>query len=73
MPRLFVKTKAVTHQLLNDSANRPEGWSPEFAERISETANGVIVMTIRMTQRAAKKLLTLFVCVPVVYRSIRLD
>jgi hypothetical protein len=35
VPHALVKTKAVTHGLVGGSAERPEGWSDRFAERVS--------------------------------------
>src|SRR5262245_5365977 len=34
VPFLFVKTKAITHSLVNYYAERPRGWSTAFAERV---------------------------------------
>lgn len=33
VPYPFVKTKAITHRLVNRRADRPEGWSSGFAQR----------------------------------------
>jgi Protein of unknown function (DUF3182) len=33
-PHLFVKTKAITHGLVDCHAERPRGWSTAFAERV---------------------------------------
>jgi len=33
-PQLFVKTKAITHGLVDCHAERPPGWSSTFAERV---------------------------------------
>jgi hypothetical protein len=30
---VFIKTKAITHQLIDNDAARPEGWSELFADR----------------------------------------
>lgn len=62
MPRPFTKTKAITHQLLDDRANRPEGWSTVFAERIQDVVlpgytvfdvDDARLATERMLQRGA--------------------
>jgi Protein of unknown function (DUF3182) len=34
VPYPFVMTKAITHRLVDHAAERPEGWSTEFSERI---------------------------------------
>jgi len=34
VPHLFVKTKAITHGLVDCHAERPRGWSTVFAERV---------------------------------------
>jgi hypothetical protein len=36
VPHLFVKTKAITHGLVDRDAERPPGWSTAFAERVQE-------------------------------------
>ena len=36
VPHLFVKTKAITHGLVDRVAERPPGWSTAFAERVRE-------------------------------------
>jgi hypothetical protein len=36
VPHLFVKTKAITHGLVDRDAEQPPGWSPTFAERVRE-------------------------------------
>jgi hypothetical protein len=36
VPYPFVKTKAITHELISNSADQPEGWSPMFAERVRD-------------------------------------
>ena len=36
VPHLFVKTKAITHGLVDRDAERPPGWSTAFAERVRE-------------------------------------
>ncbi len=34
VPYPFVKTKAITHRLVNGRADRPEGWSSGFVQRV---------------------------------------
>jgi hypothetical protein len=34
VPYPVAKTKAITHQLVNSSANRPAGWPPAFAKKV---------------------------------------
>jgi hypothetical protein len=34
VPYPFVKTKAITHRLVSGRADRPEGWSSGFAQRV---------------------------------------
>src|SRR5262245_58006595 len=36
VPHPFVKTKAITHALVDSSAERPPGWSFGFAERVHD-------------------------------------
>jgi hypothetical protein len=36
VPHLFVKTKAITHGLVDRDAERPPGWSTAFAERVRD-------------------------------------
>jgi hypothetical protein len=37
VPYPFVKTKAITHQLVNEGAYRPEGWSAAFSARVRDS------------------------------------
>jgi hypothetical protein len=37
VPHPFVKTKAITHALVEETADRPQGWSTAFAESVRET------------------------------------
>jgi hypothetical protein len=34
VPHLFVKTKSITHPLVDEGAERPRGWSFQFAEQV---------------------------------------
>src|SRR5262249_58736239 len=38
VPHPFVKTKAITHQLIGNGAQRPQCWSDIFAEKACEVA-----------------------------------
>jgi hypothetical protein len=37
VPHAFVATKAITHGIAGREAARPEGWSPSFAGRVSQS------------------------------------
>jgi hypothetical protein len=59
VPHPFVKTKAITHQLIDNSAQRPEGWSPEFAERVRNVVlPGFTAFSVRDAHIAATRILT---------------
>lgn len=52
-----VKTKAITHQLVSGSADRPLGWSSVFAERVRDVVlPGYTVFSARDARVAAKRL-----------------
>lgn len=36
VPFPFVKTKAITHGLVSPAADRPDGWTPQFADAVRE-------------------------------------
>jgi hypothetical protein len=36
VPHAFVATKAITHPLFGAAATAPEGWRPEFGERVAD-------------------------------------
>src|SRR5215467_7199692 len=58
VPYLFVKTKAITHGLVNRHAERPQGWSTAFAERVREIVLlGYTVFSNRDAQMAAARML----------------
>src|SRR5215831_3201987 len=44
VPHPFVKTKAITHPLVDTSAERPPGWSFGFAERINDIVTYGLVL-----------------------------
>src|SRR5262249_33005855 len=59
VPHLFVKTKAITHSLVDRDAGRPQGWSTAFAERVREIVlPGYTVFNNRDAQMAARRLLS---------------
>src|SRR5262245_61300826 len=59
VPHLFVKTKAITHGLVDRDAERPPGWSATFAERVREIVlPGYTVFNNRDAQMAARRLLS---------------
>src|SRR5439155_25281495 len=56
--RPFVKTKAITHRLINQRAARPEGWSASFAERVGDVVlPGYTAFSTRDANAAAVRLL----------------
>lgn len=58
VPHPFVKTKAITHQLVDSGADRPVGWSPEFAESVSDVVlPGYTAFSAGDAHVAAKRLL----------------
>jgi hypothetical protein len=58
VPYLFVKTKAITHGLVDPDAERPPGWSTAFAERVREIVlPGYTIFSNRDAQVAARRLL----------------
>jgi Protein of unknown function (DUF3182) len=58
VPHLFVKTKAITHGLVDRHAERPLGWSTAFAERVREIVlPGYTVFSNRDAQMAAGRML----------------
>jgi hypothetical protein len=59
VPYLFVKTKAITHGLVDRHAERPLGWSTAFAERVREIVlPGYTVFSNRDARLAARRMLT---------------
>jgi hypothetical protein len=54
----FVKTKAITHEVVSGSANRPSGWSCVFAEKVGEgVLPGYTVFSARDARLAAQRLM----------------
>ena len=60
MPYLFAKTKAITHGLVGAHAERPFGWSAEFADSVSHAVlPGHTAFNFDDARRAAAQLLPL--------------
>jgi Protein of unknown function (DUF3182) len=58
VPYAFVKTKAITHELVDHDAERPQGWSAAFAERVREIVlPGYTVFSVHDAHLAAKRML----------------
>jgi len=58
VPHLFVKTKAITHGLVDCHAERPRGWSTAFAERVRGIVlPGYTVFNHRDARLAAARML----------------
>ena len=58
VPRPFVKTKSITHRLVDESAERPDGWTPRFTERVHDVVlPGYTAFSGRDACRAAVRLL----------------
>jgi hypothetical protein len=59
VPYPFVKTKAITHQLIARKADRPEGWSPAFTQRVRDVVlPGYTAFSTRDARLAAVGMLT---------------
>jgi Protein of unknown function (DUF3182) len=59
VPYPFAKTKAITHQLVNPSADRPEGWSSAYAELVQDVVlPGYTVFSVDDARTAAERLLS---------------
>jgi hypothetical protein len=58
VPYPFVKTKAITHQLVDGQADRPGGWSSAFADLVRNVVlHGYTVFSARDARVAAKRML----------------
>jgi uncharacterized protein DUF3182 len=56
-PYRFVKTKAITHGLVGCRAERPQGWSSAFAERVQGIVlPGYTVFSSRDARAAAERM-----------------
>jgi hypothetical protein len=59
VPYLFVKTKAISHGLVDHHAERPLGWSTAFAEEVRESVlPGYTVFSNRDARVAARRMFT---------------
>jgi hypothetical protein len=59
VPYPFVKTKAITHQLVDPSADRPKGWSSAFAEMVQDVVlPGYTAFSMDDARTAAARLLS---------------
>lgn len=58
VPYPFVKTKAITHQLVDTRADRPEGWSSAYAKLVQDVVlPGYTVFGVDDARTAARRLL----------------
>jgi hypothetical protein len=58
VPYPFAKTKAITHHLVDPSADRPDGWSSAFAEIVEDVVlPGYTVFSADDARAAARRLL----------------
>jgi len=58
VPYPFVKTKAITHALVDRAADRPEGWSAAFTERVQHIVlAGYTVFSTHDARIAGKRML----------------
>jgi hypothetical protein len=58
VPYHFAKTKAITHQLVSPSADRPEGWSSTYAEMVRDVVlPGYTAFSVDDARTAAARLL----------------
>jgi len=59
VPHPFVKTESITHRLIASGADRPEGWSPAFAQRVRKVVlPGYSVFSARDARIAAARMLS---------------
>jgi hypothetical protein len=60
VPYAFIPTKSITHPLLNPDSYAPEGWSPEFGRRVSDSVlTGITAFDLTDAQAAGERLLQL--------------
>jgi hypothetical protein len=60
VPHAFVRTKAITHPLIGDTADRPDGWSFVFSERVRGVVlPGYTAFSARDARLAAIRMLPL--------------
>src|SRR5262249_52582226 len=59
VPYPFAKTKAITHQLIDPSADRPKGWSCSYAEMVQDVVlPGYTAFSVDDARTAAARLLS---------------
>jgi hypothetical protein len=59
IPYPFAKTKAITHQLIDPRADRPEGWSSAYAETVQGVVlPGYTAFSVGDARTAAARLLS---------------
>ena len=59
VPYPFAKTKAITHQLVDDHAERPDGWSSAFAEQVRNVVlPGYTVFSAHDAKAAAERIIS---------------
>jgi hypothetical protein len=59
VPYPFAKTKAITHQLVGPSADRPDGWSSAYAEMVQDVVlPGYTAFSVHDARTAAARLLS---------------
>ncbi len=60
VPYAFIPTKSITHPLLSPEAFAPEGWSPEFGRRVSDSVlTGITAFDLADALAAGERLLQL--------------
>jgi hypothetical protein len=58
VPHPFVKSKSITHPLVDETAKRPDGWSSQFAERVRNIVlAGYTAFSFRDAHIAARRML----------------
>ena len=57
VPHIFVKTKSITHPLVDSKAVRPDGWSVAFTKRVQDVVlPGYTVFSARDARVAASRM-----------------
>ncbi|MEC9483289.1 MAG: DUF3182 family protein [Halomonas sp.] len=58
VPQPFIATKSITHPLVSPQARAPQGWSPEFGQRVSDAVlAGFSVFSLKDARQAGAQLL----------------
>ncbi len=58
VPHPFIATKAITHPVFDTKAVRPQGWNPEFGERVAGAVlTGFSAFSLDDARRAGRSLL----------------